>query len=81
MEIINSGIPNIISRAREFSQYSEDALFYVDNFNKEFIKRQKKEYAHLFKNDGIELDDDQKTAVITDDKHNLVVAGAGSGKT
>jgi DNA helicase-4 len=35
----------------------------------------------LFKLGPFPLDDDQKTAVITDDKYNLVVAGAGSGKT
>lgn len=38
-------------------------------------------YRELFKKGAFLLDDDQQTAVITDDKHNLVVAGAVSGKT
>jgi DNA helicase-4 len=53
----------------------------VRNFNSEFIKRRMKEYDYLFKKSPYPLDNDQKTAVIVDDKHNLVIAGAGSGKT
>ncbi len=53
----------------------------IQNYNSEFIKRKKKEYVDLFKRENLILDDDQQTAIITDDKHNLVVAGAGSGKT
>ena len=50
------------------------------NLTEEQSKR-KKEYDDLFKKSPFPLDDYQKTAIITDDKHNLVVAGAGSGKT
>ncbi len=39
------------------------------------------EYDYLFKKSPFPLDENQKRAVIIDDKHNLVVAGAGSGKT
>jgi len=53
----------------------------VENYNTEFIIRKKTEYEFLFKKSTVELNDEQKTAIITDDKHNLVVAGAGSGKT
>jgi len=53
----------------------------ITNFNNEFVERRKREYESLFKFEGHSLDDNQKTAIITDDKHNLVVAGAGSGKT
>jgi DNA helicase-4 len=53
----------------------------VRNFNSEFIKRRMKEYDYLFKKSPYPLDNNQKTAVIVDDKHNLVIAGAGSGKT
>ncbi len=53
----------------------------VQNFNSEFIKRRIRNYDYLFKKSPFPLDTDQKTAIITDDKHNLVVAGAGSGKT
>lgn len=50
-------------------------------YNQNFVIQKKKEYKVLFKKRDLTLDDDQQTAIITDDKHNLVVAGAGSGKT
>jgi DNA helicase-4 len=53
----------------------------IENFNKELIERRKIEYDFLFRKSTASLNDEQKTAIITDDKHNLVVAGAGSGKT
>lgn len=54
----------------------------VREFNKEFVARRKEEYKSLWVNAfGVTLDDNQLTAIIIDDKHNLVVAGAGSGKT
>jgi DNA helicase IV len=51
------------------------------NYNQNFILEKKREYKNLFKKGNLVLDNDQQTAIITDDKHNLVVAGAGSGKT
>ncbi len=53
----------------------------IENFNKDLIERRKKEYGSLFNKSTAGLNDEQQTAIITDDKHNLVVAGAGSGKT
>lgn len=53
----------------------------VLNYNKAFIERRKREYDYLFKKDYLSLDEEQKNAVITDDKYNLVIAGAGAGKT
>lgn len=56
-----------------------------DNFenydNSRFIKKRILEYDYLFKKSPFPLDISQKISVITDDTHNLVVAGAGSGKT
>ncbi len=53
----------------------------ISTYNQNFVIQKKKEYKYLFKKGTLTLDDDQQTAIITDDKHNLVVAGAGSGKT
>jgi DNA helicase-4 len=53
----------------------------IENYNNTFINSKKLEYRELFRNGDLILDDDQQTAVITDNKYNLVVAGAGSGKT
>ncbi|MBD3187443.1 AAA family ATPase [Candidatus Bathyarchaeota archaeon] len=57
----------------------------ITNYNKIFVERRLREYESFF--DGIDdglkypLDVSQRLAVIRDDRHNLVVAGAGSGKT
>lgn len=53
----------------------------VSGYNTEFVRHRKKEYGSLFRNDYFELDEEQKNAVVADDKYNLVVAGAGAGKT
>lgn len=51
------------------------------NYNQNFVQQRKKDYSDLWSKDSILLDDEQLTAIITDDKYNLVVAAAGSGKT
>ncbi|PVX25455.1 MAG: hypothetical protein CW691_04545 [Candidatus Bathyarchaeum sp.] len=51
------------------------------NYNSKFIKQRKKDYKFLWSKGKFTLDDEQQTAIVTDDKHNLVVAAAGSGKT
>jgi len=53
----------------------------IRNYNKNFVEEQIKIYFDLFNKSPYPLDENQKKAVIKDDKHNLVVAGAGSGKT
>ena len=57
----------------------------ISNYNNIFIHRRLEEYSSFFdgKDDNLKfpLDEDQRLAIIRDDKHNLVVAGAGSGKT
>ena len=54
---------------------------YIRGFNTHFINRRLQEYEYLFKKAPYPLDGNQRRAVIIDDKHNLIVAGAGSGKT
>jgi DNA helicase IV len=51
------------------------------DYNKNFIQQRKKDYNYLWNKGNILLDDEQQTAIVTDDKYNLVVAAAGSGKT
>jgi DNA helicase-4 len=58
-----------------------DTTRFVINYNDEFVKKRKNEYKQLWSKGLISLDDEQQTAIVTDDKHNLVVAAAGSGKT
>ena len=53
----------------------------VLGYNKDFIQQRKRDYSNLWNKGFLSLDDEQQTAIVTDDKHNLVVAAAGSGKT
>lgn len=66
-------------------QIRNDLLNKLDAYNEEFIQRRLFQHKSLFDgqddNTGIPLDVDQRRAVVVDDQHNLVVAGAGSGKT
>jgi len=54
---------------------------YIREFNDHFVERRLREYDYLFRKAPFPLDHNQRCAVIIDDKHNLIVAGAGSGKT
>jgi len=59
----------------------DESKQFVLSYNPKFIKQRKIDYKHLWSKGAISLDDEQQTAIVTDDKYNLVVAGAGSGKT
>ena len=59
----------------------EEHLQTISDYNKEFIEQRRKEYNYLWNKGLLSLDEEQQVAIITDDKHNLVVAAAGSGKT
>ena len=51
-------------------------------YNEYFIEKEKEKYKSLFDNiEGKSLDEQQRTAIVTDSEANLVIAGAGSGKT
>ena len=53
----------------------------VSSYNDKFVEQRKIDYKYLWSKGSISLDDEQQTAIVTDDKYNLVVAAAGSGKT
>jgi len=54
----------------------------VNDYNLAFIKSEKLAYEHIFQNvEGKVLDNQQIESIIKDEMNNLVIAGAGSGKT
>ena len=54
----------------------------IVKWNKEYVQRELKQNDSFFSNiDGKSLDDQQRTAVVIDESNNLILAGAGSGKT
>jgi len=67
----------IIEQIRRVQKNLQEVL----DYNRHFIEQRKREYSHLWNKGLITLDDEQQTAIVTDDKHNLVAAAAGSGKT
>jgi DNA helicase IV len=69
---------NFLSKAKKDLKANKE---FAERYNHNFIEKRKIEYSHLFKTKEFSLDEEQKKAIITDDKHNLVVAAAGSGKT
>ena len=67
--------------AQEAKQTLKEYTELVLNYNQTFVQQRKKDFSYLWRKGKILLDDEQQTAIVTDDKHNLVVAAAGSGKT
>ncbi|MGD0996295.1 MAG: UvrD-helicase domain-containing protein [Candidatus Bathyarchaeia archaeon] len=65
----------------EMRKSLDESKQFVLSYNPKFIKQRKIDYKHLWSKGAISLDDEQQTAIVTDDKYNLVVAAAGSGKT
>lgn len=65
-----------------FTNYFNNAVNLRNDFNKLFIKEELEKYSSFFDNiEGRKLDIQQRTAIVTDEDNNIVIAGAGSGKT
>lgn len=66
----------------KFNEIFSDFDNYIENHNKNYVISQKQSLKDYFDNiEGKSLDEQQRTALITDEYSNLIVAGAGSGKT
>ena len=72
-------------KIRQFRKKLRKILAEINNYDKNFIEKRLKGFSSFFdgKDDDLKypLDEEQRLAIIKDDKHNLVIAGAGSGKT
>jgi len=55
---------------------------FIASYNQNYVNTQKEKLEQYFDDiEGKKLDDQQRTALITDEYSNLIIAGAGSGKT
>lgn len=69
-------------RVKRFNDIFQNFETWVKRHNAEFIESQKIKYDEYFNDiENKQLDDQQRTAVIADEYSNLIIAGAGSGKT
>ncbi|MDA3872158.1 MAG: UvrD-helicase domain-containing protein [Candidatus Marinimicrobia bacterium] len=67
---------------KQFLQYYIESSSLRLLYNKNFIKEELEIYKIFFNNiEGKKLDTQQRTSIISNEDNNLVVAGAGSGKT
>lgn len=64
-----------------FDETFENFKDYVNDYNNKYVNEMIEKNASFFEVEGHKLDRQQCEAVVTDEYSNLVVAGAGSGKT
>lgn len=71
----------LVEACNNYKAWAQKYQLLIADYNKDFLSSRKHQYASLFVKDNYSFDEEQKEAVLTDDKYNLVIAGAGSGKT
>ena len=65
----------------QFKLYSVELENLINEHNQEYIEQEISKYSDCFHINGYELNQEPKEAIVTDEISQLVVAGAGCGKT
>lgn len=66
----------------QFNEIYQNINYYVKQHNLSYVKAEKEKLKFYFDDvEGKSLDEQQRTALVTDEYSNLIIAGAGSGKT
>lgn len=74
--------PDDLKLVETFKDYFTGCNGHRSQFNKKFIRNELDIYKGFFDNiEGRALDKQQREAIVIDETNNLVIAGAGSGKT
>lgn len=69
-------------KVKAFNELFQDFDRYIVHYNLNYVQSQKEKLRAYFDDvEGKKLDDQQRTAILTDEYSNLIIAGAGSGKT
>lgn len=72
----------VVNSINEFMKHYSSLPTLRTTYNQNFVEAEKVKCRELFDNiEGRALDDQQRECVVKDEDNNLVVAGAGSGKT
>ena len=81
LELKLEGVTNT-KEAQEFINTFQNAEAKRKKYNEDFVQHEIEEYKNFFHNiEKNGLDIQQITAIVTDEDNNLVIAGAGTGKT
>jgi DNA helicase-4 len=73
-----------IERLAKIRSELQSARQRIREYNRHFVEKELERYEDLFTDvdeKGNDLNEDQRKAVVRDDKYNQVIAGAGTGKT
>ncbi len=71
-----------VKTIKTFLYYFSSSEIIRTERNMSFVKEELKNYNLFFNNiEGRKLDNQQRTAIVTDEDNNIIIAGAGSGKT
>lgn len=81
-QVLDASDSNARQALRIFIDNFTNAEDHRIRFNSDFLSKELLAYNQFFDNiEGRKLDNQQRTAIITDEDNNLIIAGAGSGKT